>query len=111
MSDNTTDLPNYKELFGGPHEESNQFGRLTDFFPINGTNGEKLHLYQNNTSKTVTMVQFKSNKFEKREYDSRDGYVLAAAVSGKQGEFYYLLVEDGSLGSQPKKAYLYRAYT
>ena len=57
------------------------------------------------------MVQFSLFGYESREYDSKENYVLAAAVSGKKGEFYYLMVELGTSTTNSKKAVIYRANT
>ena len=57
------------------------------------------------------MVNFGSLSYESREYESKENHVLAAAVSGKKGEFYYLMVELGNVGTDSKKAVIYRANT
>ena len=57
------------------------------------------------------MVKFSSSSFETREYESIDNHILAAAVTGKSGEFYYLLVEEGKSSTTQKKASLFRAST
>ena len=57
------------------------------------------------------MVKFSSLGYESREYESKENYVLAAAVSGKKGEFYYLMVELGSSSTNSKKAVIFRANT
>ena len=57
------------------------------------------------------MVHFSSTSYESREYPSTENYVLAAAVSGSKGEFYYLMVEKGSRGTNSKNAVMYRANT
>ena len=33
-------------------------------------------------------------------YESIDNYVLAAAITGKPGELYYLLIEKGNKGNK-----------
>ena len=102
-------VPDFQKDSYGPHQEENQFGKLHDFFSIYDSKGKHWHLYQNGSA--VTMVHFSSTSYESREYPSTENYVLAAAVSGSKGEFYYLMVEKGSKGTNAKNAVMYRANT
>jgi hypothetical protein len=44
-------------------------------------------------------------------YESSDNFVLGAAITGKPGELYYLLLESGNAGNKEssRKAKLYKA--
>ena len=69
-------------------------------------------MYQDIVSKKVYISSFqKSGLNYTIEYESIDGFVLAAATNGLKGEFYYLLVEEGASTDRKdeQRATLFRA--
>ena len=74
---------------------------LHDFFPIYDKDGNRGYMYQDKKTYEVLLTYFDTNGDTRTfNYESIDNYVLAAAITGKPGELYYLLVEKGNKGNK-----------
>jgi hypothetical protein len=77
----------------GIDDPGNQFGALHTFFPIYDAVDVLHYLYQDVDTFKIHLSNF--NPYygvSTLSYDFKQGYQLAAAVTGRPGEFYYLLV-------------------
>lgn len=77
----------------GPDSKENNFGKLRDYFPIYDEDGNLGYMYQDKETFEVLLSYFGANSIKQTlNYDSKDKYVLGAAVTGNPGELYYLLI-------------------
>jgi hypothetical protein len=96
----------------GPNSIYNNFGKLRDNFPIYDEDGNVGYMYQDKKTSQVHLSYFEQGSIRKTlDYDSSANFILGAAVTGKPGELYYLLVEAGNAGdlTSTRRAKLYKS--
>lgn len=77
----------------GPNSTQNQFGMLRDYFPITDEDGNLGYMYQDFKTWEVLLTFFGPGGIKKTlNYESVPNYHLGAAISGKKGELFYLLI-------------------
>ena len=70
-----------------PDSWANTYSTLRKFFPV----AEKTFVWQCQTFKDGKVTVLGGSTFD---FEIEDGFVLGAATNGKEGEFYYVTIED-----------------
>ena len=101
------DAPTPADYEYGPNSWANRYGDRRKFFNL----GENKVVWQDKTTKAGQITVFTDTQQKTFDFKVDEGFILASAVKGNDGTFYYVLIQDGKNEDKvtPREAYLVHA--